>query len=170
MIDFYGDVGTFDAYPPAVQDKVITQTATNILDWDSGYAEFPVQPDFAAVNVPTLVICGNASHLAMQPIAGGPPAPGPTHGVRWCQPFHGRDPRCGVDSADTPAHPRSANPLTFHRKSTHETVRARARWEVHRLPIRAENPTKRFMKVKAKAPHSRPSVYMCECPVRSMQF
>lgn len=66
MIDFYGDVGTFDAYPPAVQDKVITQTATNILDWDSGYAEFPVQPDFAAVNVPTLVICGNASHLAMQ--------------------------------------------------------------------------------------------------------
>lgn len=66
VIDFYGGVGTFDAYPPAVQDKVITQTSTNILDWNSGHAEFPAQEDFAAVNVPTLVICGNASHLAMQ--------------------------------------------------------------------------------------------------------
>ena len=66
VIDFYGGVGTFDAYPLAIQDKVITQTLTNILDWDSGYTEFPAQEDFAAVNVPTLVICGNNSHLAMQ--------------------------------------------------------------------------------------------------------
>lgn len=66
VIDFYGGVGTFDAYPPAVQDKVIAQTPTNVLDWDSGYAEVPAQQDFDTVNVPTLVICGNSSHLAMQ--------------------------------------------------------------------------------------------------------
>lgn len=66
VIDFYGGAGTFDAYPPAVQDKVITQTPINILDWDSGYAEVPAPQDFASVNVPTLVICGNASHRAMQ--------------------------------------------------------------------------------------------------------
>jgi len=66
VIDFYGGAGTFDAYPSAVQDKVITQTPTNILDWDSGYAEFPMLEDFATVNVPTLVVCGSASHRAMQ--------------------------------------------------------------------------------------------------------
>lgn len=66
VIDFYGGAGTFDAYPSAVQDKVITQTPTNILDWDSGYAESPRLEDFATVNVPTLVICGGTSHMAMQ--------------------------------------------------------------------------------------------------------
>jgi len=64
--DFYGGAGTFDAYPPAVQDKVITQTPTNILDWHSGYAESPLPQDFITVDVPTLVICGSASHMAMQ--------------------------------------------------------------------------------------------------------
>lgn len=66
VIDFYGGDGTFDAYPPAVQDKLITQTSTNILDWHSGYSESPPPQDFATVDVPTLVICGGASHRAMQ--------------------------------------------------------------------------------------------------------
>jgi len=66
VIDFYGGAGTFDAYPTAVQDKVITQTPTNILDWNSGYAELPVPLDFATVTVPTLVIYGSTSHRAMQ--------------------------------------------------------------------------------------------------------
>jgi pimeloyl-ACP methyl ester carboxylesterase len=66
VIDFYGGVGTFDAYPHVVQEKVIAQTPTNILDWDSGYSEVPEQQDFGTVNVPTLVICGSSSHLAMQ--------------------------------------------------------------------------------------------------------
>jgi pimeloyl-ACP methyl ester carboxylesterase len=115
VIDFYGGVGTFDAYPPAVQDKVIAQTPTNVLDWDSDYAEVPVQLDFSTVNVPTLVICGNASHLAgdatLQPIAGRPLAPGPTDGFRWCQPFHDCYARCRVDPANKPAYPRSVEPL-----------------------------------------------------------
>ena len=66
VIDFYGGVGTFDAYPPAVQDRVVTQTPTNLLDWDSGFSDFPAAHSFETVNVPTLVICGNTSHMAMQ--------------------------------------------------------------------------------------------------------
>ncbi len=66
VIDFYGGGGTFDAYPPAVQDKVITQTPTNILDWKTGYAAYPTRADFRAVHVPTLVIYGSTSHMAMQ--------------------------------------------------------------------------------------------------------
>lgn len=66
VIDFYGGAGTFDAYPPAVQDKVIAQTPTNILDWATGSAAHPTQADLGAVDVPTLVIHGDASHGAMQ--------------------------------------------------------------------------------------------------------
>lgn len=66
VIDFYGGVGTFDAYPPAVQDKVIGQTPTNILDWQTGYSEAPTLADIRAVNVPTLVVYGSDSHRAMQ--------------------------------------------------------------------------------------------------------
>ncbi len=66
VIDFYGKAGTFDAYPPAVQDKLISQTPTNILDWKTGYADPMKLADLAAVKVPTLVVCGGASHRAMQ--------------------------------------------------------------------------------------------------------
>lgn len=66
VIDFYGGAGTFDAYPAPVQEKVMAQTPTNILDWETGYAEFPTLQEFATVSVPTLVICGNTSHAAMQ--------------------------------------------------------------------------------------------------------
>lgn len=66
VIDFYGEVGTFDAYPPAVQGKVIAQTPTNILDWETGYATRPAPADFSAVHVPTLVIYGSNSHGAMR--------------------------------------------------------------------------------------------------------
>lgn len=66
VIDFYGGVGTFDTYPAAVQDRVANQTPTNILDWDSGFSDFPTANSFATVNVPTQVICGNTSHMAMQ--------------------------------------------------------------------------------------------------------
>ncbi len=66
VIDFYGSAGTFDAYPPAVQEKLISQTPTNILDWKTGYADPMKLADFAGVKVPTLVVCGMASHMAMQ--------------------------------------------------------------------------------------------------------
>lgn len=66
VIDFYGEAGTFDAYPPAVQEKLISQTPTNILDWKTGNADPMKLADLAAVKVPTLVVCGRASHRAMQ--------------------------------------------------------------------------------------------------------
>lgn len=66
VIDFYGEAGTFDSYPPAVQEKLISQTPTNILDWKTGYADTIKLADCAAVKVPTLVVCGSSSHMAMQ--------------------------------------------------------------------------------------------------------
>jgi pimeloyl-ACP methyl ester carboxylesterase len=66
VIDFYGGTGAFDSYPLAVQEKLASQTATNILDWKTGYADTPRLTDFASVNVPTLVVYGQSSHRAMQ--------------------------------------------------------------------------------------------------------
>ena len=66
VIDFYGGVGTLDAWPPAVQDKVISQTTTNILDWQTGYASSIPLKDISTVTVPTLVVYGSESHGAMQ--------------------------------------------------------------------------------------------------------
>lgn len=66
VIDFYGGPGTLDTWPAAVQDKVISQTATNVLDWQTGYASTLTLEDLATVTVPTLVVYGGASHGAMQ--------------------------------------------------------------------------------------------------------
>ena len=66
VIDFYGEAGTFDVYPLAVQEKLISQTPTNILDWKSGSTASIKLADFTAVKVPTLVVCGGSSHAAMQ--------------------------------------------------------------------------------------------------------
>lgn len=66
VIDFYGDTGTFDTYPSAVQEKVISQTPTNILDWKTGYANPLRLANLTALKVPTLVVCGGSSHRAMQ--------------------------------------------------------------------------------------------------------
>jgi len=66
VIDFYGGAGAFNNYPPAVQEKLVSQTATNILDWKTSYADTPQLTDFASVNVPTLVVYGQSSHRAMQ--------------------------------------------------------------------------------------------------------
>lgn len=66
VVDFYGQAGTFDSWPPEVQQKVISQTPINILDWKTGYADSTKLADLSAVKVPTLVVCGSLSHMAMQ--------------------------------------------------------------------------------------------------------
>ncbi|MES2510593.1 MAG: alpha/beta hydrolase [Pseudomonadota bacterium] len=66
VIDFYGGAGTFDAYPPAVQERLISQTPTNILDWKAGYSNALKLADLGKLKVPTLVVCGAASHRAME--------------------------------------------------------------------------------------------------------
>jgi pimeloyl-ACP methyl ester carboxylesterase len=66
VIDFYGGAGSFDGYPTSIQEKLISQTATNVLDWQSGIETSVSLTDIAAVQVPTLVVCGSASNMPMK--------------------------------------------------------------------------------------------------------
>lgn len=66
VINFYGGEGTFESFPQHIRDSVTSQTATNILDWESGYADMPTQEEFARVSMPTLIVCGEKSHAAVQ--------------------------------------------------------------------------------------------------------
>ena len=66
MIDFYGGAGTFASWPPRVRGYAVETTPVNILDWASAFG-FPLSPAvLAAIDVPTLVVKGGASHAAMQ--------------------------------------------------------------------------------------------------------
>ena len=66
MIDFYGGAGTFASWPPRVRAYAIATTPVNILDWASAYG-FPLAASsLAAIEVPTLVIRGGASHPAVR--------------------------------------------------------------------------------------------------------
>jgi pimeloyl-ACP methyl ester carboxylesterase len=68
MIDFYGGAGTFASWPPRVRAYAAATTAVNILDWASAYG-FPLPATaLAAVEIPVLIVCGGASHPAMQRI------------------------------------------------------------------------------------------------------
>jgi pimeloyl-ACP methyl ester carboxylesterase len=64
MIDFYGGAGTFASWPPRVRAYAEETTAVNVRDWATAYA-FPLSKGvLAAVDVPTLVLWGGASHPA----------------------------------------------------------------------------------------------------------
>lgn len=64
MIDFYGGVGTFASWPQRVRDHAVETTRVNLLDWESAYG-FQLTPALlASVDVPTLVLWGEASHPA----------------------------------------------------------------------------------------------------------
>ena len=61
IIDFYGEAGTFDTYPPMMKEKLMSQTPTNIFDWKTAFADAITLHDFTAAKVPTLVVCGGSS-------------------------------------------------------------------------------------------------------------
>ena len=62
MIDFYGGAGTF--WPPRVRDYAAETTPVNLLDWASAYG-FELTPALlATVEIPALVLWGEASHPA----------------------------------------------------------------------------------------------------------
>jgi pimeloyl-ACP methyl ester carboxylesterase len=66
MIDFYGGAGTFASWPSRVRDYAVATTAVNITDWASAYA-FALSADaLSALDIPALVVCGEASHPAMR--------------------------------------------------------------------------------------------------------
>jgi pimeloyl-ACP methyl ester carboxylesterase len=66
MIDFYGGAGTFAGWPQRVRDYAIESTATNILDWASGYGFRLTRPSLTKIDIPTLVLWGENSHPAVQ--------------------------------------------------------------------------------------------------------
>jgi pimeloyl-ACP methyl ester carboxylesterase len=66
MIDFYGGAGTFAGWPQRVRDYAIETTATNILDWASGYGFRLRRPSLTKIDIPTLVLWGENSHPAVQ--------------------------------------------------------------------------------------------------------
>jgi pimeloyl-ACP methyl ester carboxylesterase len=66
MIDFYGGAGTFASWPQRVRDYAIETTATNILDWASGYGFRLTRPSLAKIDIPILVLWGENSHPAVQ--------------------------------------------------------------------------------------------------------
>jgi pimeloyl-ACP methyl ester carboxylesterase len=64
MIDFYGGTGTFSSWPPRLREYAAETTSVNLLDWASAY-DFELTPALlATVDVPTLVLWGEASHPA----------------------------------------------------------------------------------------------------------
>jgi len=66
MIDFYGGAGTFASWPSRVRAYAVETTAVNILDWASAY-EFPLSAAaLRSIDLPVLVLWGEASHPAVQ--------------------------------------------------------------------------------------------------------
>jgi pimeloyl-ACP methyl ester carboxylesterase len=66
MIDFYGGAGTFASWPMRVRAYAMETTPTNILDWASA-RDFPLPAgSLAALQIPTLVLLGSASHPAVR--------------------------------------------------------------------------------------------------------
>jgi pimeloyl-ACP methyl ester carboxylesterase len=64
MIDFYGGAGTFSSWPQRVRDYATQTTPVNLLDWATAYG-FELTPALlATVEIPTLVLWGEASHPA----------------------------------------------------------------------------------------------------------
>jgi len=66
MIDFYGGVGTFGAWPERVRNYVVATTPVNLLDWACAYSFHVTRSCLSKVELPTLVIKGGKSHPAMQ--------------------------------------------------------------------------------------------------------
>jgi pimeloyl-ACP methyl ester carboxylesterase len=66
MIDFYGGAGTFAGWPRRVRDYAMETTATNILDWASGYGFQLTRPSLIKIDIPVLVLWGENSHPAVR--------------------------------------------------------------------------------------------------------
>jgi pimeloyl-ACP methyl ester carboxylesterase len=65
MIDFYGGPGTFASWPDRVRSYAVKTTPTNILDWADVYGFSLTATRLRAIDIPTLIVRGGASHPAM---------------------------------------------------------------------------------------------------------
>jgi pimeloyl-ACP methyl ester carboxylesterase len=66
IIDFYGGEGAFTAFPEPMKQRLASQTATNILDWLSGYASPTSLAELGSIRMPIVIACGSNSHPAMK--------------------------------------------------------------------------------------------------------
>jgi pimeloyl-ACP methyl ester carboxylesterase len=66
MIDFYGGAGAFAALPQRARSYAVATTAVNILDWAGAYGFRLTPAALAKIEVPTLVVRGEASHPAVR--------------------------------------------------------------------------------------------------------
>lgn len=62
VIDLHDGDGSFDALPSRVREYVIATTATNILDWRSGFGFDVPLAVYSGIGVPSLVIRGERGH------------------------------------------------------------------------------------------------------------
>lgn len=69
VIDFYGGVGAFAAFPERVREYIVETTATNILDWPSVFAFDQPISAYGDIAIPSLAICGQDGHPAVKRIA-----------------------------------------------------------------------------------------------------
>lgn len=58
IIDFWGSDGSFDALPGNVQDYCRQTAYANVLDWHSAFGFDTVPQDYAAIDVPVLLVRG----------------------------------------------------------------------------------------------------------------
>lgn len=64
MIDFYGGAGTYASWPQRVRAYAMEKTHVNIIDWSCARG-YPLTPAaLAAIQTPTLIMTGTASHPA----------------------------------------------------------------------------------------------------------
>ena len=61
-----GGAGTYAAWPPRARAYAVETTPVNILDWASAYGFALPAKSLATVQIPALVIRGEASHPAVQ--------------------------------------------------------------------------------------------------------
>ena len=62
VIELHDGDGSFDALPSRVRDYIVATTATNILDWRSGFSFDAPLAAYSGITVPALVICGARGH------------------------------------------------------------------------------------------------------------
>jgi pimeloyl-ACP methyl ester carboxylesterase len=69
IIDFYGGGGSFEALPARTRDYIVTNTATNVLDWSSTWGFDAPLAAYARITAPSLFVRGERGHPALYRIA-----------------------------------------------------------------------------------------------------
>jgi pimeloyl-ACP methyl ester carboxylesterase len=69
VIDFWTGAGSFDRLPAKLRDYALLTTPANILDWPSMFGFDCAIDDYAAFDLPVLVVHGANSHTATRRVA-----------------------------------------------------------------------------------------------------